>query len=601
MGFNPKRIMTLSATELIEILQGKRKSPIYDDAVKDYKALKVHADGEYPEKLIDERRPHESQYLMDYRKKIYKSISKETFGPVVTSLGKIRRSTDWSVSYSKSLTLPKIREGESLADYCEKNFPYYTSLTNWVFSVMLKTYLVDPNSKILVVPMEEVKVDTDYLKPYPFIYNSDQVLDYRENDYAVFLSSKKRVTGRGRTQAEREQWYVVTTEQVLTYAKVNNKGDIQLIEQYDHNLGYLPVVEVRAVFKEAFEEYNLYESRLSTMLPRLDEAVREYSDQQANVVNHLFPERWEYASQNCDACTNDMGIATGQVRVETGTGANKSYKMERCTKCGGTGALGTSGPYKKFVVRPTNENLGEKQAPIPPFGYVTKDVETINVVDKRIEFHQYKALCSINMQFLMQTPLNQSGLAKEVDRDELNTFVYNVAEDLVYIMDELYRIICDYRYGLQVPDKNTRADMLPTVAVPEKFDILSSTYLADEVKSAKDSKLNGGIVSQLELEYCSKKFYNNPEVKQELECQMRLDPMIGATEEEKMLRLQNGGVTKEDYVLSCNIVPFVKKAMQKDKDFISKDYDAQMTIVRGYANEIINAQKKSIIAPEPEV
>jgi hypothetical protein len=205
------------------------------------------------------------------------------------------------------------------------------------------------------------------------------------------------------------------------------------------------------------------------------------------------------------------------------------------------------------------------------------------------------------MQFLMQTPLNQSGLAKEVDRDELNTFVYNVAEDLVYIMDELYRIICDYRYGLQVQDKNTRADMLPTVAVPEKFDILSSTYLADEVKSAKDSKLNGVIVSQLELEYCSKKFYNNPEVKQELVCQMRLDPMIGATEDEKMLRLQNGGVTKEDYVLSCNIVPFVKKAMQKDKDFISKDYDAQMTIVRNYANEIINAQKKSIIAPEPEV
>lgn len=590
--------MTLTEKDLISIFTGQKKSPIYDEAVKQYRALKVHADGECPEDLIFKRRPHESEYVQAYRKEIYKAISKETVGPVIASLGKIRRSTDWSISYDKAETPPSIRDGETLYDYCELKFPYYSSVTNWVFSVLLKNYLIDANAMILIAPIADIQADTEYLKPYPIVYNADQVLDYKDGDYAIFLSSQKRVTGKGKGQAQREQWYVVTNKEIFTYAKVNDKGNIALVETYLHNLGYLPVIPVRGIFKESYDEYNLFESRISTMLPRLDEAVREYSDQQANVVNHMFPERWEFASQNCDACLNESGISTGKVRVETGTGAKKSYKTENCSKCGGSGSITTAGPYKKFVVKPTNTNLGETPAPIPPFGYVTKDVASIEAVDKRIEFHQYKALCSINMQFLMQTPLNQSGLAKEVDRDELNNFVYNVAEDLVYVMDRVYKVNCDYRYSTQIPNAELRKKMLPAIAVPEKFDILSSTYLADEVKAAKDSKLNGVIVAQLELEYCSKKFYNNPEVKQELECQIELDPMVGATEDEKMLRFQNGGVTKEDYILSCNIVPFVKKAIQKDKGFLSKTYDEKMIIVRGYATEILNAQKKATIPVE---
>jgi hypothetical protein len=223
----------------------------------------------------------------------------------------------------------------------------------------------------------------------------------------------------------------------------------------------------------------------------------------------------------------------------------------------------------------------------------------IEVIDKRIATHKYEALCAINMQFLMQTPINQSGYAKDVDRDELNNFVYGVAEDLVTMMDRIYKITCDYRYMLIVPSAEARAKMLPVVAVPEKYDILSSTYLADEVKTAKDAKLNGVIISALESDYVSKKFYNSPEIRDELKCVNELDPMVGASEDEKMVRYQNGGVTKEVYIISSNIVPFVKRAMQEDKAFLTKDYKARMEIVSGYAQEIITAQKATAI-PTPD-
>lgn len=582
--------MTLTDNDLKDFFSGKRKSPVYDLTVEHYNNLRIHADGLFPEELINERRPHESDYVHTYRKKIYKAITKETMSSVIQSLGKIRRSTDWSIKYENEVP-GKIKTGESLEDYCEKNFPYYESLTNWAFSVLLKNYLVDPNSILLVMPLNTQVNDNEYVKPYPIVFNSHDILDYREGDYAILKF-------KGEKAKQPDQWYVITTSSIIVYEK--KKDSYAVVSQYNHNLGYVPIVKIRAVFKESIDKYSLYESRLASMLPRLDEAVREYSDQQANIVNHLFPERWEFASQNCDACTNEMGLSTGKVKVEIGNGENKRVKTVTCSKCSGSGLISNTGPYKKFIVRPAKENLGEQPAPTPPFGYVQKDVSIIEAVDKRIEFHQYKALCSINMQFLMQTPLNQSGLAKEVDRDELNNFVYGVAEDMVAVMDSIYKVVCDYRYGILIPSAEERKKLLPDVAVPEKFDILSSNFLADEVKTAREAKLSGVIVAALEQEYCAKKFYNNPEIRDELQCVNELDPMIGATQDEKMLMLQNGGITKPDYILSCNIVPFVKRAIQKDADFCSKPYEERMNVVRSYSMEIINAKKAEVIPPQPQ-
>lgn len=580
--------MILTDADLALYFKGTKKSPIYEEAVKHYNKLRIHADGEYPKELIDERRPHESDYVQAYRKKIYQPITKETVNSPIQSTSKIRRSTDWSIKYSADVPA-KIKEGESLEDYCEKKFPYYSSLTNWVFSVLHKNYFVDPNAVVLVMPMNAPK-DNEYLKPYPIIFNSPNVLDYREGEFAILSYGKTE-------KKQKEQWYVVTTDEILVYEK--SKDKYVPVSEYKHNLGYVPVVKIRAVFKESIERYSLFESRLSTMLPRLDEAVREYSDQQANIVNHLFPERWEFATQPCDGCM-DSGNSIGKIRVETTKGEKKTYKMQDCAKCGGSGLITTAGPYKKFIVRGAKENMGEQPTPLPPFGYVQKDTAIIEAVDKRIEFHQYKALCSINMQFLMQTPLNQSGLAKEVDRDELNNFVYSCAEDIVCVMDGIYKVICDYRYQLIMPNETERHAMLPDVAVPEKYDILSSTYLADEVKAARESKLSGVITSALELEYCSKKFYNNPEIRDEMSCVIQLDPMVGASEEDKMVRLQNDGATNEDYVLSCNIVPFVKRAIMKEKDFTSKTYEEKMEIIRGFAQEVIAAKKATVIPPNPQ-
>lgn len=587
--------MILTPNELEQYFRRGKKSPIYEETTEMYGKLLIHADGKYPEKLINKRRPHESEYVHAYRKEIYKCITSETVGRVIQSIGGIRRSTDWNISYNEE-DIATVRDGETLKDYCEVNFPTYSSVTNWVFQVLLKNYLVDANAVILIKPKELPEADNQYVKPYPYIFNSDQVLEYIEGEYAILLAREKYKVGR----FEGQIWYVVDTETITKYAEVNSKRDIQVVDTYVHGLGYLPCVRVRAEYCKSVDYYTVYESRIHRMLPRLDEAVREYSDQQANIVNHLFPERWEMATQNCSKCVNDSGISTGKVKVDVGKGATKKTRTVDCSACGGTGITSTSGPYKKFVVRPANVSMGEQPTPTPPFGYVNKPVDIIETVDKRIDNHLYRALSAINMQFLDQTPLSQSGDAKEVDREELNKFIYNIAEDLVQMMDSIYKIICDYRYMVSVTDANKRKAMLPSIAVPEKYDLLSANYVADEVVKARNGKLNGVIVAALELEYCSKKFYADPTVKAELQCVMELDPLVGMSPEDKMVYYNNGAITREDYILSANIVPYVKRAMQEDKAFMSKSYTDRLTVVKGYAAAVIAAQKAEVMPGEPD-
>ena len=83
------------------------------NTVKLYEDLKVHAFEEFPEKLIRERRPHEPADVFKYRCMIYESVTADPISSVnLQELGKIRRSTDWSIKYNSDSVPPQIIPAE---------------------------------------------------------------------------------------------------------------------------------------------------------------------------------------------------------------------------------------------------------------------------------------------------------------------------------------------------------------------------------------------------------------------------------------------------------------------------------------------------------
>lgn len=564
------------------IIDGRRHK-CYRQTLDIAERLKIHADGLKPGALLTERRPSESKEVKDYREKIYVEITKSTVSKILNCLGKIRRSQDWSIKYPDEVP-SVIRPGETLQDYCEQNYPYFNSVTNWLFNVGLKNYLIDPNGLLVVMPLEFSIAENDYLRPFTFIYNSHQVLDYVQDDYAIIHSTDKSLYKNGTTMEQGEVYYVITTTEIQRWEQMDAMRNMQLTVDFRHNLGRLPAFKLGGVFKEAQDRTFLYESRIDAIVPHLKEAVREYSDLQAEVVQHIHSEKWEYQSQECPSC-NGTGKAKRRGTSETVT----------CSKCKGAGSLAQS-PYSTRIVKPPMPGI--PAVPIPPAGYIQKQVEIVKIQDERIANHLFRALSAINMEFLSQSPLNQSGTAKEVDRDELNTFVNIIAEDLVYLLDKAYSLICDYRYMWVITSPAERRKLPPAIAVPEKFDLLSSSFLVDEMNKLKTANVNPMLIRAVEIEYAAKKFNNDPQVKLETELVFNLDPLPGVSDEQKLLRLQNKGITELDYVTSCNIYQFVKRALVEDRNFATLAPMRQAEKIGGYAQEKIreNSAANSVMS-----
>lgn len=552
-------------------------------AIDKCKAFEPHSEGCYPEHLIGCRRPNEPLEVKEYRKEIWVPKTKPTFSRIVSSLSKIRRSPDWSIKYPELGEFSKIREGESLEDYCEKNFPYFESVTNWLFSVCLSKYLTDSNGVVLVMPLETEIEQTDFLQPYPLLFDCCDVLEYEAGEMAILnnpLGCMYTVKGK---MVAGKSYYVIDDISITKYDQANAKGDMVVAMTYEHGLGILPCFKLGGIVCETEGHNFLYESRIAGILPELDEAVREYSDLQAAKVLHVYPEPWEFTQHECASCKG-TGLRRNPLWFD---GCEPSIPTQvACDNAGCHGGYIASGPYAKLLIRQPSAIEGGGAIPNPPKGYVEKDVEIVKLMEDSVRQHIYDALAAINFQDLAQVPLVESGIAKAVDRDEQTNTVHAIAEDLIKIMDQVYKLSAYYRYKTLYTFEEIDK-MLPSIPVPEKYDIISITNMQTELNTAKTGKTNPVIVNAMEVDFASKRFNTDPSVRDLVALTIKLDPLPNISEDEKMSRLSNKGITKETYIISSNINEFVQRAIDEDKDFPGKPLREQKTVMLKYAEEIV--------------
>jgi hypothetical protein len=559
--------------------RGGERHDNYDKTVNICQHLSFHIDGyEWGQKnpnpyfaiLIDESRPSESDLIKEYRRKIYKPKTKTPCFKVLNSLKKIVKSKDWKVDYSKSEVPPSIPEGETLEQYTEHDFPMFQSVENWLYSYGIKQILTDPNGMVVIMPTEFDVKPNEFVKPFTYFIPSKKVFDYVCDEYIVFESSHTSKFMNGKMEVTAPVIYAMDKNTIWRATKVNANNDynVEIVQQ--HNIGKLPAYKGGGIYKEISNDTPLFDSFLSAMLPDLDVASRESSDLDASVVQNMFPTMWYMAGDNCKACHGSGAVL-------------KQGKQIVCPDCKGAGAMEKS-PYKDMVIK--KDFMQGANTPIPPAGFLTKPTDIIKLQDERIRNHILNALSALNMEFLATTPLNQSGTAKEVDRDELNNFVYGVAYHFVEnVMKPAYWFINEYRYKVLIPNEKTRADMLPIIPVPEKFDLLNESILVDQLAKVKDADVDPIIIGELQIDFINKHFRNQPETRDKLVATNRLNPFVGSSAEQIGDMLLAGTITKHDGVKSIYIDDFVERACYEHSDFLKLDMKKQNDIIDGYTTE----------------
>jgi len=569
-------------------LSGGAYYPLYAESVKLYNDLKVHADGTFPEKLIKNQRPNESEEIVKYRQDIYEPVTKLPVSKVINCYSKIRRSPDWMINFNEEKISSLIGEDESLEEYCTEHLPGFTSITNWAFDILLPQNLIDANAVIAVVPVQAI-VNNEFCKPTPILFNSDQVIFLNEKEKYCILRSRIKINYLDANNAFQagERFYYIDENEVIIYEQAAT-GYARVFEQVN-TIQQFPVFKVKS---EAFTQYDnmsLNRSRLHAMVPFLNKAAAGDSDLDGSKIQHLHPLFWYFQNKTCNSCSG-----TGKIPGTEG--------ITECKSCSGSGKVKFS-PFAHIQVDPAG--LGNQANPVPPAGYVQRPIDILELQEKTVEKNNYKALAAMNMQFLDQTPLSISGTAKQVDREELNNTVYNTAEDIVYAVDKVIYFINEWRYSYVVPDKKKRQEMLPNIPVPQNFDLLPEDYLMKEVTDARAAKVNPLLIATLEQQLAAKKFYNQPDLACNIKLYFDLDPLPGLSVEEKMSLISNQAITKEDFIISSYMPSFLKRALREKPDFDKLDYDKQMSMLVKYAGEkakandaavqMIDAQKQQVI------
>ena len=574
--------MALTENEILNkvepyLKQGK-KSVIYLTALDEYNHLRFHIDGyqynpnkvdnPYFSTLIEERRPNEGEDIKNYRKKIYLPKTKQPCFKVLNSIKKIVKSQDWKIDYSKAED-PNVVGKETLKQYCEKNYPIFNSLENWLYSYATKEIISDPNGIIYVEPKNWEVEKGEKWEPVAKIVKSPDVYAYKEGEFAMFKSDRtnsKLIDG----QNYELPIYVVMTKDQIIYIVEDDLERNYHVEIKMVDLEQMYCLKTGGIYKAIVSGEALFGSFIDPMLPSLDAAAREVSDLDAEVVQHIYSTMWYYSGNDCNNCKG-----TGQINTQgAGFNVNKAGEPTACPKCDGNGRLLKS-PYKDIVIG--KDGLGESGIPTPPGGYIQKTVDIVQLQDERIKAHIFDALAALNMEFLSQVPLNTSGTAKEVDRDELNNYVYGIAYHMVQnILLPVYGLVNDMRYGVIVSNEDQRDAMLPSINVPEKFDLLSTNSLLDNFKKAKEASIDPSIIDEYEVDVINKFFNNQPDVRDKLLLIKELDPLRGKDSEEKSSLFFNRVITKEDYILSTYINVFVDQLVSEDQGFYDLDVEEQL-------------------------
>jgi hypothetical protein len=577
-NYNLPESLKISADEIAGILEDKIKDPFFDERVRFSEEIRLHSLGEtyLVERLLSKKYPGEPIEITNYKIKNWKKITKTFYQKILNTIAKFQKAEDFNI----------IHQNNILKDYTEYNLPRYGSVFNWFFTVGLNALLQEPNGVFLVAPdlnltLEEIEeFGDDYrLQPQIHIFCARNVIFQRDN-FILLQNSQKN-----------DEYYYVDNKKIVkievdrnlefSFRKKVKKINYTLL--FEHNFNVIPC-KVFGGIPTSLENDFLHESLISGVCPFWEEALLEFSELNAGIKQHVFPDKWRYVTGNCKNCNG-----TGKITLNSPSGK----QTDKCSVCKGTGDPPT-GMFSEILI---NQSSGlEEKPPIPPLGYVKKDFEPIEFLDKHYKSLLYEGLRAINLEFLTDSPLSQSGRAKEMDRQESNAFLGQVARHSIEnVLVPIYNFVALWLFP-ETTLKEVSKNIAPTITIPVQFDYLLSEA-DNNIKNAKDSGIRGYLFAELEKRYINNKFENFEFEKTYLLLINQLDPLRGFSVDEKIELYNNGCISQLDLVASANISKIVYTAIEKTYgySFAKKSYEAQMEFVYNESKKILKIIDSDIL------
>ena len=455
--------------------------------------LEWHFENKYPEKLLYAQHPSEEMWMRQYRKDRWQAPTKVATGRVYQFLQKIQQADDfkimWETDFDKTGIVETIgKENNTLKNYCQEQIPLYSDLETWLFNTFLKTYLSDPNAVVAMLPqldewLEEPErvADLNWTNPYPHTFETKDLLF--ETDEWVLVEVEE---WKDKNKKEWKQFLAITKQGLILFRQIAPFLDNNPFKVFEmpYEFQYLPVIKAGNVVCEEEDGHLIFDSVLEPCLPAWNEVLFRTDDLNILYSVHALPQKWALKMSPCKTCN--------------GTGYRNNLQRERidCGDCNGSGRASSTpfGLLEINIDRITAINPSPIVPPIPPAGYIERPIDSVRVFQEDIVYKEFQGFKAIGLEILGQIPASQSGVAKEFDRKELNTFCYSVCVHLVSV----YRIACYHilfqRYNslfasALMSDEQVK-NALPQITIPTNYDVLTSEVIGDMLAKARQGGFN---------------------------------------------------------------------------------------------------------------
>ncbi|WP_138994003.1 hypothetical protein [Larkinella sp. C7] len=616
----------------------KLRHAFYSESILLRAHLEKVFDKKYPD-YLDINRPKEKKEYKDYRKKIYKNPFKGLKTRVIKTLDYIQQADDFEVAW-KSLE----NVTESLQSYAtDSKFSVDGSFQNWFFERVRPRYVNDPNSVMVVLPGQQPASETEYVKPQAFLIGCDKVYAHRKATFAVLESPETTIMADGKkgkifffldhdsytiarqiANQPTEKGQVAINWEILGVASeivLDPEGKEVVVQTFRpplHNCPKMPAVKIgKELVKSNDAGEELYESILTDALPFIELAQGTQNDIQVELNFHVSSEEWRYASKRCpDADSSDPNNrcidGNKTVRSEDGTAV---IGFKTCEKCKGTGS-GVSGSGLGYIlVTPdTKTSFGDSEKssnmPIPPGGFIPRSIEPLVKLVEEYKRYKEEAYQEINMQFLMKTPYDESGVSKRFDREELYRELNTQAAHLCDLLAIGFAFIAYLRH------KEKAVDQIPAVLVPVRFNLENAELTREELVEAVDKDFDSNLRAPLEKKLIAYQTGEDSDYFKKYELRELLNPYPGKSPEELLFMAASARTLiapnspqmqamLERVWFAINFDGLVNDCLRSDKGFwdlsIEQKYEKLLAenkkLIGDLANPMIGPDGKPVVGP----
>lgn len=528
--------------------------------VSDYEETIVHTRGKYPGKLISERRPNEPESVWDYRKANYRKITKFPFNQAITNLQRILSQSNVDVKYP-----------ENLKEFLSGNNFSRASFLHYFQKKVVRRMIEEANGLLLWFPSGEgVNDQTAKVDIVPILVPVDRIEHYDEN-VLTFLSDEHSLVAVGKNQElTGKVYYSVFKDEIWKRFQTGKKGDEEYswILHYRTNMGFVYALvlggdesaEEIQVSGQSEKETILYlSSYFNSAVSIGDECIVQFSDSQGVIVSCSSPIRMvDPVSCWAEGCHN------GKITVKG--------KHHSCSRCHGTGIVpAPSGPYD-VIVRAKKGSIDKQEIS------ESKGVEFLHPEVGILDFgvkHWQQLLSmvkeALNLLFIQEA---QSGIAKEIDREDKLSFLDKVGQNVyLYLVRNSIQII----HKLRFPNED-----FPEVSIslPATFVVKKESELIGDLATMREKSAPAFLVTEVLREIIAKRYNADPVRLKMFDVQVAYDPYFTYTVQDKISMQAMGAISDVDFQKSNLVNSVLSNYVASNPDtFAAKSIDEIITAI----------------------